>query len=442
MANASLRRDVAWTALGYGAPMVLSLVSGIMLAHLLGPVGRGELQAIQVLPQLFSVLVAFGLPHALTYFTARDLDRSGEHLGTAISASLGLAVPIGIGLALWQPFFLRGYSRDTIGAGVIFVLFVPLTVVVSLPWSVVFAHRRIKLWNSIRMLPQILYAVIALTAVVVRWGQPSGIALTYLLAYALVAGPASWWAYRRAVGQRLRASETSLRELGTYGGLALLSQAPGVFNARFDQAFIAAVLSARALGLYAVAVSWSSLQVLVVNVLTANLILSRLPSANAEQKQRLVSDGIRWGAALAICTSAGLIVCTKLFFTKLFGEDFAAAVPATLVLVTAGGLMAFNQVLSDCFRGLGRPGLTAVAEIVGAVITGFGLWLLVPRGGIVAAAGVSFVSYLSSTIFLLAALWRIVPGLRSDVRDGFLRDWSYLKRVSRQRFHPGVTSSE
>ena len=67
---------------------LIGLVTGTLLARLLGPQGRGELAAIQGWPTYLVGFAMVGLPHALTYFCGRNPLQSGALLATAVLGCL------------------------------------------------------------------------------------------------------------------------------------------------------------------------------------------------------------------------------------------------------------------------------------------------------------------------------------------------------------------
>src|SRR5438128_20610 len=71
----------------------LSVVSGVIAARLLGPTGRGELAAIQTWPTLLATLSMHGIADALAYFSAREPDRAGRWLATALVLAVTACLP-------------------------------------------------------------------------------------------------------------------------------------------------------------------------------------------------------------------------------------------------------------------------------------------------------------------------------------------------------------
>jgi O-antigen/teichoic acid export membrane protein len=68
-------------------------------------------------------------------------------------------------------------------------------------------------------------------------------------------------------------------------------------------------------------------------------------------------------------------------------------VPLLWILAPGGIFLACGQVVGDMLRGLGRPGLIAVAQGLAAVGTVILLVVLLPSTGVAAAAIASTVAY-------------------------------------------------
>ena len=79
---------VASTAAANVAIAVCGLLSGMLLARILGATGRGELAAIQAWPLLLATVGSFGLAEAIAYFAATAPGRARTAFSTALVLSL------------------------------------------------------------------------------------------------------------------------------------------------------------------------------------------------------------------------------------------------------------------------------------------------------------------------------------------------------------------
>jgi len=85
---------------------------------------------------------------------------------------------------------------------------------------------------------------------------------------------------------------------------------------------------------------------------------------------------------------------------RLFGSEFAPAIPACRILLV--GLLGFgvDGVLNGFYVGTGRPELNAYAAVVGLVITLAGDLTLISRYGLMGAAVTSAVAYTAKALAL------------------------------------------
>jgi O-antigen/teichoic acid export membrane protein len=89
---------------------------------------------------------------------------------------------------------------------------------------------------------------------------------------------------------------------------------------------------------------------------------------HAEGDSRHLLREILKFVALTLVLCGGIVIATELLLPyvlpPLFGHAFASAVGVARILLVSSLLFCLTRVLSDCARGLNRPGLGTVAEIV------------------------------------------------------------------------------
>jgi O-antigen/teichoic acid export membrane protein len=101
------------------------------------------------------------------------------------------------------------------------------------------------------------------------------------------------------------------------------------------------------------------------------------------------------------------MIVTPLMVPLLFGVEFAAAVPAALILVGAAAVAGLNVVIAEGLKGLGHPVFVMRAEFSGLGVTVVSLLLLLRPLEVVGAALASLLGYTAVTIFLLASACRL-----------------------------------
>jgi O-antigen/teichoic acid export membrane protein len=400
--------DITITIVGYSAALVFGLIGGTIAARLLGPAGRGELAAIQVVPSTLAVLAGLGHAQSIAYFTARKPQQAGNILGSALVTSLLASVVILIIGFFLQKKMLISYNFNVQISGVLFLFFIPLNIINSLPWSTIYSFKRFLAWNILRLQPQLVYSGTLVLAWWLTTTDTGWITNTYLLGIALVCVPSSWFVYRKTVHFDLKLQISTLKMMWPYSLMSLLNSGPNMLNQRIDQVLIATWLPAQELGFYVVAVSWTGLLNPVMSALAANLFPHLASSTSRLDADKLFLLTIRWTLVLVVLMILAMLLMTPFVIPLLFGSDFNSAIKPGFILVLASAFLAINLVLANGFRGMGHPEIPLYAEFTGVVVTIIGLGLFLKSYGIMAAAWVSFTSYMCSTIVLGYFIHRMI----------------------------------
>jgi len=176
------------------------------------------------------------------------------------------------------------------------------------------------------------------------------------------------------------------------GGLALLA------NMRLDQLLMITAVSPRVLGLYAVATTIAGASALATWAV-AQPVMPRV----AAGERSLLPRAVRAALLTSVSMNIVLALLTPAVLTILFGPEFRAAVPMTLILLLAAVPYGATIVLSAALQADGAPVIPSLGEGFALVITVVGLLVLLPVLGGIGAAIVSVAAY--STSFAIQLVW-------------------------------------
>ncbi|GIU83798.1 MAG: hypothetical protein KatS3mg008_0573 [Acidimicrobiales bacterium] len=382
----------------------VNVATGLLVARLLGPTGRGELSAIMTIPTLLGALATLGLPEALVWAAAAEREKSGRLLSTCLVLTLAASLIFAALGWLLLPAALASQEPEVVRAARFYLLQVPVAAVMSVAPQTLRARGDFVVWNAVRT-----WFPLAWLLVLVGWSFPehrsaAAVAMTFVAVRALLTPVALGISVLRLDRRDLRPDPRQVKRLLRFGIPNVLAVLPTMMNVRLDQVVMAAVLPARELGHYAVAVAWGTLS-LPVLLAVGNVLLPRLAAEDDRaRRRRMLIRAIRGGIVLSGVSGALLAASAPVAVPLLFGEAFASAVPAALILCLAGAVHSLNWVLREAARGLGRPGAVLRAELTGLAVTVVGLALLLPRFDIVGAALATVLGY--ATVF--AALVNLV----------------------------------
>ncbi len=325
----------------------IAFVASIATARYFGPDGRGLLSLILLWPTLFIGFAHLGLPHAATYFAAKNPAAVERWVGT----SAGLAVISGVVFAVVGFCFvdrLIPADKESIvwptrlmmlGVGV-----QPLMGVTLHPWR---GLGRFTLWNVLRTSVELVPLLVLAAAVVVgtkNFTTWVSIHIT-LVSVICVVSVITWR------GRHLAWRAMSVRPLLGYGLPTALAIIPFSFSFRIDQAFLANNQTADALGQYVVAAGWGLACLPVLNIL-ALLALPRV--MHAAGNPEAVVRHVRFSVFVTVFLGVGLATVSPFVVPVLFGRDFDEAGRIALVLAPASAILGLGSILEELLRG-SRP---------------------------------------------------------------------------------------
>jgi O-antigen/teichoic acid export membrane protein len=419
----SLLSSTFWTFLAQIATAALSLVNVLIVARSLGPSGRGEVVFLTATALLLQRIGAFGIQEANVNFGGAN---SELHARLATNSFLFAAVfgALAAGamavLIVLVPALGGGASATLLA---IALASLPLLLVQLYLWRLVQADYRFAFANLVWTLP---FAVnLAVNVVLALLGE-----MTVSTAFgAWLAGQVvgtvvlAWYVVRRWSGlgrpDLALAKRSAAFGAKTHAGRVMLQG-----NYRLDQWLLGVLSTPAELGVYSVAVAWSS----TLQFLPSALSLAQRPDlvrgdgADAVGRAAVgfrVTLGITLAAALVMLVLAPFLVVT------LLGSEFEDGVLDLRILVLGSLGVVAMKVLGTALTARGKPGLES-AGIGAALVFTIALDLaLIPGFG---STGASVAAAIAYTVGGVATAWIFARALgarpgelvprRSDVAVG------------------------
>jgi O-antigen/teichoic acid export membrane protein len=383
---------------------VIGTVTGVIAARTLGPAGRGELAAIIVPLSMAPYALAFGLPT----FASRSV-AGGRDISSVLGTAGGLAFAIGCIAILPCVVFVAALADGSHGVHTVLVVgfaALPLTLAANILAD---AGLGLQRWRSVvaqRLIPMctVLMGYIVLVAVGAFTPASAG-------AFVLAGGMLSVLPFVpiAAAAWPLRFRAAVARDALALGARAVPITLSQLLNHRLDQFLMVALVSRRELGLYAVAVTISSISGMLAGAM--NTVLYPKVAAGEDID---VARALRRGLFAVLCVCAASAVAAPLLLPVVFGRAFTDAVPMLLILLAASVPLAGVTILSGVLAAGRRILQAGVSEIVALAVTVGGLLLLLPPLGGVGAAIVSLGAYSVNFAWLLAIARRDHGGRLSD----------------------------
>lgn len=398
-------RSLALNMGGRAAGMLMSFVSAVLLARLLGPSKRGLLGVELSAGTVAIAVLALGQPLAVTYYASRKDARHRAILGNTLIHGLVLAAVL---LPLSAFFFKQIASLIGHGqGGATWVLATALVPITFLDWTMsnqLLGMLRFGYYNALKLLASAASTIaVVIFLSVLSWGVAGGLVATAVASVISIAGSLG----PITGGQPPTFDRTLLRQMLSYGSRVQVGSVFTMVNYRLDVIIMQFYRSLSQVGYYVVAQTIAELVIAVAQAFQAS-ILPLVSHFEGSDRQRSVTVasvrhyGIIAGAAAVANAGFGSIV-----IYVLYGHAFAPAIVPMLVLLPGVWFLGLGFVVQSDLGGRGRPGTSSTLAGVAASVTVLLDVALIPPLGVMGGALASVCAYTTYGVSSLIILSRV-----------------------------------
>jgi O-antigen/teichoic acid export membrane protein len=343
---------------------LLTLVTGIVMARLLGVDGRG-LIALVIAVGLFASQLTLGgsLPAALTKLVAERRITARDGLRPlARRRGWVVAVPCLVAGALTPVLHDSAGASEATATAVLVAVVTFQTIVFQVIAGCLQGEGRLVRMAWVALAPQGMFTLVLLVVVGAGWTWD---AYDVLVAYVVTGLLSVWFAHRSLLPARGDAddaipehavwSEARANYVGSVRPLDGLG---------LDRILVGGLLGTVPLGLFATALAVSNLCRLVSNAVRVIV----LPRVAMHQDDRVAQRAVvrRWVGITAVLATVIVVVLeivVEPVIRLAFGQDFVGAVACARWLIVADGLLAVRSVMIAVLQGQGRGGTASWVEL-------------------------------------------------------------------------------
>ena len=410
------------TLVAQGMTMGVNLATGILTARLLGPVGRGEFAAASMWLLLPSLLAMSGIQNGIVYAARLDPARRAGVGGAGLLLSLAAFVPLSAVAWFSLPWLMHGYGGGVLYLSQICLVAAVINVLTVAVRQSLLGEQDFKAYNLLGSGFAAVYLLLliglalagAITPVTAVWAQIAGTGS--VLAVGVVRLLRGW------DGLSWRMSGV-IRPLLSYSLRAAPIDLITVLTGNIDRLVLIALVSPADFGLYAVAISFARM-VLILQTAISAVTLADLTGKGRAEAEQFLHRTFRLLALVLVLACGLVLLVDRQLLLLAYGGGFGRAVPIFRVLLFDAALTCMGQVLMQIYLARGRPGIGSTAQVAAFVTTGVGVYLLaVPFGAIGAA-----VALVCGSAVRLGVLLLLLPRIEL-ARPSPLPRWSDLTLI-------------
>lgn len=346
----------------------IGLITGVVTARILGPKGRGELGAIQLYGSLASSILTSGLPIALTYFSLKENRRASAYFFSTVFIALVLSVFIAPIFYFLIPYLLRG-SSNLISSAQLYLWFIPLGLMTACILAYTQGLKNIVLWNVSRLLASFFWLlpllVIFLLKINLSGKDVSVLYLISLIVYIIsllviinLSTPLKFnikWKYC-----------VDVVKYGIPNTFYTFSQ---LSNTKFDLIFISFLFTSNDLGLYLIAMSWSTAHLPLTNAVSS-IILPHLSNIKKiDHKFQFFNQTSRINSFINLFVAICMIFISPVIIPLLFGNSYTGSIQLSRLLLFGTVFSNLKLTIGEALRSVGLAKKLLKSEFIALLIS-------------------------------------------------------------------------
>lgn len=371
---------------------VLGAVTGIILARLLDPAGKGELSAITTWPLTFTWMATLSLSLANIYFLVKKPELQDKLFSNSVLAAIVFSLVSFAILWFSIPLFLNQYPPDVVLASQLLSAIVFSGIFTDYLFSFLQVKGFYGWIASIRILSFVANLGTVLVFALLSVRHTIYIATGYFVVSNLVMILALGVCMVH-LRPHFRPDFSLFRQSISYSIKSHLGSFVGQFNARLDLWLVVIFLSPSEVGWYSIAITVTFVALSITDAFSYVMFPQIARQGQVKALETLFKT-LTLTLVLQIFVCLIIAVVTPIGLPLVFGSSFSNSIVPVEILLVGIIFQSAAIIIIHGLQGLGFPLIGTISEIVSLVATCLGLLILLPLFGYIGAACASALAYL------------------------------------------------
>lgn len=418
----SLIRDVARITATNVLITLGGVVSGIVVARMLGPDGRGDWAIVLLWPGIVGYLGTLGTDVVIGRCVSLDEKTAHRHALISITLALLFSAVLLVPAALILPILFSAERHHLIDTTRLALLAVPAIVLNSLFGAVALGARRILVFNVGRLSVAVSHVAFLLAGWITLGASLGAVTAAYL---------GSIWSATLLMYLLLpRSNDVQMRTYladAWYVARAGMAFAPGyLFYAitnNLSVLWLAALGESRALGFYVVALAFSSIQQIFSQALAKTAFASTTRLEQNSDAGEVIALQVRRSISLLGVLALLLTIMAPWILPWIFGTAFSTASVLVFYLAPGVALFALGQIMEEVLKARNIGSASVFARALSGVVVSVGAAILIPRAGAEGMAMSYLIGGATESLVFLIYLRRHLSLSVMDLALPRIADW-------------------
>lgn len=388
------------------ASTIIGTISGIIIANLLGPSGKGIYTLYMLLPTFLVGLGNLGVGLANVYLGGSKKYEWDDLIANSLISGIMLGIPLTvvfIGYYLVSnPTFLQELDPRLV---LLTTAMLPFNLLSLFFNHLLLGQNRIKEYNLVNLLSNGISLALLVVLLLILDMDVFGAILAWAVTVVITTILSALLVYRQ---RKLKwyVQPAVFKESIRFGIKGYLVNIIQLLNYRLDMILVALLMGITFVGYYSISVTMAELLLLFPGAV-GTVIFAQTPGLTTDETNELTPIICRNTLFITLVSAALLFILSKYIILLLIGPDFLPALQPLWILLPGMVAGTIWKVLGNEITGRGKPQITTLASILALAIHIPLNILLVPHVGIAGAALAMSVSYLITGVVLLFYFRRI-----------------------------------
>jgi O-antigen/teichoic acid export membrane protein len=398
---------IAWfgTLLTNVLVVICGIATGIIVARLLLPEGRGILAIILFWPQLIAGIGILSLNEAVTYQISKSRDTQGTVEVTAFYLALILALITSVLSYFMLPYLLGEERSEWLPlARTYLLLFIPFNFVALSLLAIDHGELKFTRLNLFRLSVPLIYLIGLIWLWLFNLMTVENVVWVNFCSTFIATALRIIFARKYMIA---RPSWNMASVLLTMGMRFHVTVVLLILASQVDRIVVMTLWNDSSVGLYIVAFTVASSGLAVIASSFYTLIFPTIGHKKGiEAQAEYLAKGLRYAMLLIVASAIPLLVLTPWLVPFLFGSEFNSAVIPTIGLLLAYIPMSMRQIIVRSLRGLGKALPGVIAESLSLIIFILLCWPLGSMFGLLGIGIALLLANLSSLVYLSSYLYK------------------------------------
>lgn len=387
--------------------LLLGITVGIITARMLGPEGKGFYTLIVLVLSYILLIGSLGVTNAIPFFIGKKRSDIGSVLATSLTFSVLCGFILAFCFILLSPFLniLFNINLNT-EVMLIVIIAIPFVLLDNFVVSILLGLRKYNYYNLLLLTKSVLTLFLTYFFVVFIKMGVYGAIMSYVAAV-IITSLAGFALVKSCESFKISFNIPLLKEMFIFGWKPYLGSITISLNYNLDLMFVGILLTTSDVGIYSIAVTFSTLAWMISDAVQYVLFPEVAHSSSINKNRNLVILSTKQTFYLTVVANLILYAVAWFAIPFLYTEAFSPSLIPLAILIIGSNFFCVAKVISSALVGEGQTEIGLQMTVPAVIVNLIFNLILIPKYGINGAAIASTIGYIVSFFIVLLKIRKV-----------------------------------